>query len=354
MRKRIPLLLLLIPIASLLLWGAKPPFESMPVPISNNAVAMVKSGRQWLLFSMMGIGPKKTWNAITSAGYALDASTGDWTEINPVPGTGRIAAAAVGAGDKVYLFGGYVVDAQGNETTVPDVNVLDLHSGRWYRGADMPVPVDDAVAGIYNDRYIYLIGGWSKHESVRNVQIYDVEKDRWEQATPIPGLPVFGHAGALVDDTIVYVDGARRNPSGDEPKYIASDECWMGKIDPHDPMKIAWTQLPNHPGSARYRIAAGASDKDDRIYFSGGTNNPYNYDGIGYDGKPSQPSPVTFAFNAKTAKWELIDENTPNPTMDHRGLLVTSQGLVVLGGMAKGQVVTANVQVVSKRPRRKK
>ena len=31
-----------------------------------------------------------------SAGYALDTSTGKWTELNPVPGTGRIAAYGPG------------------------------------------------------------------------------------------------------------------------------------------------------------------------------------------------------------------------------------------------------------------
>ena len=115
-------------------------------------------------------------------------------------------------------------------------------------------------------------------------------KNKWSQATPIPGTPVFGHAGALVDDTIIYVDGARKNPSGSSPRYVASDECWMGKIDHHDRTRIQWTKLPNHPGTARYRIAAGGSEKDQKIYFAGGTDNPYDYNGIGYDGKPSEPS----------------------------------------------------------------
>ncbi len=328
--------------------SAKTQMDSLPQPVSNNAVAILKSRRDDLLFSLMGIGPKKTWDAITSAGYALDISTGEWTELTSVPGTGRIAAVAVGARGRVYLFGGYVVDAQGNETTVSDVNVLQIESGHWYRGADIPIPVDDSVAGVYDDRYIYLVSGWSKNDAVTNVQVYDIDKDSWQQATAIPGKPVFGHAGAMVGATIVYVDGARKNPSGDKPKYVASDDCWTGKIDSHDHTKIAWSKLPNHPGAARYRIAAGGSDKDGKIYFSGGTDNPYNYNGIGYDGKPSEPSPVTFAFDVKSGKWETINEKTPDPTMDHRGLLVTDKGLMILGGMGKGQAVTSQVTVVSK------
>jgi hypothetical protein len=127
---------------------------------------------------------------------------------------------------------------------------------------------------------------------------------------------------------------------------MASSECWMGKIARGDITKIEWTKLPAHPGNARYRIAAGVSERDGRIYFSGGTDNPYNSNGIGYNGQPSEPSPVTFAFNVRSGKWETISENTPDPAMDQRGLLVTHRGLILVGGMEKGQQVSAKVRVV--------
>jgi len=334
---------------ALLLAAVPPKVQSLPKPVTNNAVAAVKTRGALLLFSLMGMGPDKTWNAITNSVYSLDVDTWKWSEARPVPGPiGRIAATAVGAREHVFLFGGYVVDAQGGETTVPDLNVYEPLTDRWLRGDDIPVRVDDSVAGVRNDRYIYLVSGWSNDAAVHNVQVYDAEKNRWFQATPIPGTPVFGHAGALVDDTIVYVDGAYKNPSG-EPKYIASDECWMGKIDHKDPAKIVWSKLPAHPGTARYRIAAGGSGKDDKIYFAGGTDNPYNFNGVGYDGKPAQPSPMTFAFNLKTSKWETVSDKNSYPTMDHRGLIALPQGLVVIGGMDKNQTVTSTVSLLPRK-----
>jgi len=258
----------------------------------------------------------------------------------------RIGAAAIGARDHVFLAGGYAVDAQGGAVAVPDLNVYRPISDHWLRGADLLVPVADSVIGVYHDRYIYLVGGRSMRGPVSDVQMYDAEKDKWSQATPLPGAPVFGHAGALVDDIFVYVDGAAKDPSG--KGFIASDECWMGKIDHHDPAKITWTKLPPHPGTARYRIAAGGSPHDQMVYFAGGTNTPYDYKGIGYDGQPAEPSPVVFAFNLRSGKWQTISDNGANPTMDQHVLVVVSEHLLIVGGMEKGQQVTAKVAVIPK------
>jgi len=345
MTRSLPALFWLL-LAATLHAAEEPKLSPLPSPVSNNAVAISHDSKNLQIFSFMGIGPKKTWDAITNRAYRLDLKTGKWTELRPVPGVaGRLAAAAAAFHEQVFIFGGYVVDGQGGETTVSDVNVYIPAEDRYYRGADISTPVDDSVIGVYRGRYIYLIGGWSKTDAVRNVQVYDSEKDKWTQATPIPGTPVFGHAGAIVGDTIVYVDGAYKNRSGPNPKYVASSECWIGKITKGDITKIEWSKLPAHPGNARFRIAAGASEKEGRIYFSGGTDNWYNYNGIGYNGQPAAPSPVTFAFNVRSGKWETISENTPEATMDHRGLLVSHRGLILVGGMEKGQQVTPKVTI---------
>ncbi|HXE90860.1 MAG TPA: kelch repeat-containing protein [Terriglobales bacterium] len=322
-------------------WSSlKPLYE----PVSNNAVASLHQGKRTFLFSFLGIGPKKTWDAITAEASSFDTLSGEWARLPPVPGqAGRLAAAAAGVNDRVYLFGGYTVDAQGDEVSLPNVDIFDLKARGWRRGEDIPVPVDDMVVGVYRNRYVYLVSGWSQKDSVRNVQVYDTEKNRWLEATPIPGTPVFGHAGALAGDTIVYVGGAFRNPGGTNPRYVPSHEAWMGKIDPKDLTRITWTKIPGPPTRARYRIAAGAFGH--RIVFSGGTDNPYNYDGRGYDGRPSEPVATTFAWNLDSGGWELLPDN-PFPAMDHRGLATTREGLALVGGMEAGQKVSNRLSLL--------
>jgi len=346
MRKLSAFLLLALGAAMLLAADASkiPP---MPAAVSSNAVASLKGGLE--LFSMMGVGPRKTWDDITNQVYELHLSSGKWSDGRSVPGVaGRLGAAAAGARGQVFLFGGHVVDAQGNEITISDVNAYVPEHQRWYRAADIPVAVDSAMIGVNRDRYIYLVGGRSKNGPVNNVQVYDAEKDSWSQATPLPGTPVFGHAGGLADNTIVYIDGAMKNPGGGAP-YVASEECWAGKIDRKNPDTIEWSKLPPHPGPARFGIAGGGSDRDHRIYFSGGTAVPHNFKGLTYDGTPAEITAVTFAFNLHAKQWDTITEDTYDPRMDSRGILETPLGLVVLGGMAKNQAVTARVTFVPKK-----
>jgi N-acetylneuraminic acid mutarotase len=333
-------------LCSNLLFGADhsklPP---LPAPVSGNAVASGKNAQD--LYSLMGIGGKKTWDDISNRVFTLHLGAAGWREVRPVPGVaGRLGAVAVGVKNKIYLFGGYVVDSAGSEIIVPDVNVYLADEGRWYRAADIPTPVDSAVAVVSQNRYIYLIGGRSKNGPVNTVQLYDAEKNTWADAAPAPEGAVYGHAGGIADDTIVFVDGAKKNPGRGVP-YVASDECWLGKIDRKDPAKIGWTQLPAHPGPGRFGIESGTQEH--RVIFSGGTTSPHNFKGAAYDGKPLQASSFTFAYDVHANHWETLSEDTPDPRSDASAILETQYGAVILGGLKENGAPTAEVFLLPKK-----
>lgn len=343
--KRIPGVLLLL-LCVFLLAAEQPKIPPMPGAVGNNAVAALKGGIE--IYSLMGIGPKKTWDDVTNTVYVLRLNSGKWTAGRAVPGVaGRLGASAIGAKGQVFVFGGYVLDSQGAELTVPDVNSYLPEEHRWYRAADIPVAVDNAVIGVNHDRYIYLVGGRSKNGPVNNVQVYDIEKNNWSQATPMPGSPVFGHAGGLSDDAIVYVDGARKNPGAGAP-YVVSDECWLGKIDHKDPNKIEWSKLPAHPGAGRFGIVAGAADGH-RVLFSGGTTQPHNFKGLDYAGKAIEISPVTFSWEMHGNRWQTEIDNTVDVRTDVRGVVSTPIGPLILGGMVENQAMTARVLALPKK-----
>jgi N-acetylneuraminic acid mutarotase len=327
-----------------LLAADQPKVPPMPDAVTDNAVASLKSGLE--VYSLMGVGTKKTWDSIMNKMFMLKLSSGKWVEEKPVPGVaGRLGASAAAAKGQIFVFGGYTVDGQGNELTVGDVNSFSPEDHHWYRAADIPVPVDRAVIGVTHDRYVYLVGGRAKNGPVNNVQVYDAEKNTWTQATASPGTPVFGHAGGIADETIIYVDGAKQQGIG----YVATDECWMGKIDKKDPNKIQWSKLPPHPGPGRFGIVAGGWEREHRVMFSGGTLLPHDFKGLAADGKPAQLSPVTFVYEIKNNRWDTITDDTFDVRADTRGIVFTPIGPFVLGGTLSNSAVSARVLVLPKK-----
>lgn len=253
-----------------------------------------------------------------------------------MPGTvGRLAATAQVVRSRLVLFGGYAVDSTGGEKSLPAVDIFEPAEGTWRAGAPMPVPVDDAVSGVYRDSLVYVVSGWADTDNVQDVQVYDVVRNRWFAATPIPGPGVFGHSGGVSGNTIVFVDGAAKQTQG--PKYGLIPQVWVGTIDEADPTRIAWTKGAPHPGPPLYRAAAGRCGAF--VAVAGGTSNPYNYNGIGYDGQPSAPTDAVIAFDTRSGSWRSLPPLAA-PTMDHRGLVVHGSTAWVIGGMHARQRVS--------------
>ena len=316
-------------------WTEAPP---LPLPITNNAVAALTTSRGPAVFSFLGLDSTKLSSGISNRAFRWNVGNSNWTEIKSVAGPGRLAATAQAVGGKIYLFGGYTVAPDGAEKSVPNVDVYDPETDNWTRAADIPVPTDDAVSGVWRDSLIYLVSGWHDRDNINNVQIYDPSLDRWSQATPIPGPPVFGHAGSIAGNTFVYIDGVKTRT--ERPRFVMAGSSWRGEIDPQDPTKIAWSSLADHPGPPLYRAAAGTVSQ--MVLFAGGTDNPYNYNGVGYDGSPSEPSSAVFAFDVQRNRWLTLDPLATG-TMDHRGIAVTGGTMTIVGGMVAGQRVTRQV-----------
>ncbi|MEM9058401.1 MAG: galactose oxidase, partial [Pseudomonadota bacterium] len=147
----------------------------------------------------------------------------------------------------------------------------------------------------------------------------------------------------LVDATMVICDGVQIVVDAAERRaFKPSPRCYRGEIDAGDPARIDWYAMPAHPGPARYRMAATGVAARGLIVFAGGSDNPYNYNGIGYDGEPSAPSDAVFAWSLDERRWLELGR-LAEATMDHRALLVAGDALVIVGGMRAGQTVSAGV-----------
>ncbi|WP_233520615.1 Kelch repeat-containing protein [Flocculibacter collagenilyticus] len=317
----------------------------MPEPVSNNAVTKVTTKNGSYLISFMGLGKNKTYKDVHNKVWALKIGEPTWQEKTPVPSSlnikGRLASIATSINDKAYIFGGYTVAKDHSEISTPDVYQYDIETDTYTQLANMPVPVDDSIALPYQDRYIYLISGWHNDGNVNLVQLFDTHTNTWAQASPYLAEPVFGHAGGIVGNKMVVCDGVKVVPEKFKRRtFSAALQCRMGIIDNTNPTKIDWRLMSHPTGKARYRMAATGAEigKNQYIVFTGGSTNPYNYNGIGYNGSPSQPSNAFWLFNLQTQSWRYVT-NRSIRTMDHRGLIHHNETFLTIGGMTNEQQV---------------
>ena len=309
-------------------------------PVSNNAVTLVTGEDGPYLYSFLGLGGGKTWQDISNRAAVLKPGAESWTELGPVAGdAGRLAASAISVGGAAWLFGGYTVAADGSEESIAGVYRIQPGETQLQWVTDMPVPVEDAVLLSYQDRYIYLVSGWHDLGNVNLVQILDTRSMQWAQATPWPGAPVFGHSGGISNRQMLVCDGVRiQYPADDSPRqFLSSNECWLGNIDSENHRRINWRSVASHPGAARYRMAA-TGDGSNRVVFVGGSSNPYNFNGVGYNGVPSQAESSVFSYSFKTGEWQDHGK-LPAATMDHRGLPYSNGWYYLIGGMQQKQTV---------------
>ncbi|WP_298445438.1 galactose oxidase [uncultured Ferrimonas sp.] len=320
----------------------------LPEPVSNNAVASVTVADQQYLLSFNGLGRGKSYTDVHAKGFGLAVGDRQWHSLPPLPGSqqGRLASVAVGVGEHAYLFGGYTVEADHSEVSLPDVFRYQPKIKRYQRLAPMPVPVDDAVALVYQQRYIYLISGWHNDGNVNLVQLYDTQTDRWSQASPFPGTPIFGGAGALQGQTMVVCDGVKVDYYPERRRGFSKEAaCYRGEINPKDPSRIDWRTIAHPDQQAHYRMAAIAAPSGDSLWFIGGSDNPYNYDGIGYNGTPSAPASRLAQYDLASGRWQLA--TTATAVMDLRGAVVVDNRVLLLGGMAADQRVINRITVVT-------
>lgn len=323
----------------------------LPEPVANNAVVKVTVNEQPYFLSFMGLGAKKDHQSVHNKVWSLKLGEQQWQNKRPVPSslkpTGRLASTAIGIGEYAYIFGGYTVSSDHTEISSPDVYRYDVKNDSYTQLASMPVPVDDSVALEYKQRYIYLLSGWHNDGNVNLVQVYDTQTDTWQQASPFLGEPVFGQAAAISDNTIVICDGVKTQANPDKRRsFAAVAQCLKGTIDHTNPLKIDWRTLPHPTGIGHYRMAA--THFNGLIYMLGGSPNPYNYNGMGYNGKPAPASAHVWRFDIKGNRWEILPP-MDTASMDHRGLLEHQGVLYTLGGMNNTQQVINSVSAYTVR-----
>ena len=315
----------------------------LPEAVSNNAVCEGFINGEAYLYSFGGIDTTKLFSGIHNRCFRYNIETGVSETIDTLPDNrGKVGSAASRIGDKIYIAGGYYVNADGSEITSDKLHIYDIPTNTFLPdGPSIPVPTDDHVQVVWRDSLIYLITGWSNSFNIRDVQIYNPTENTWTAANLLPNNPAyrsFGASGVIIQDTIYYFGGAN---SG---SFSVQKQIRKGIINPDDPTQITWTAITPDANIAGYRAAA-TRVRGNEAHWVGGSDITYNYDGIAYNGTGGVPPTNRDLYTTTGTSWqsEILDEIP----MDLRGIAMINDTVqYIAGGMLSEQQVTNKVYML--------
>lgn len=315
--------------------------SSIPEKVSNNAVCEGFINDSAYVFSFGGIDSTKLYSGIHLRSYRYNVSTGNTIQISSLPDTlGKIAAAASRINNIIYISGGYHVFQNGSEISSNKMHRYDVENDIYLiDGQDIPIAIDDHVQAVWRDSLIFIITGWSNNGNIPNVQIYNASTDSWITGTSTPNnnsYKSFGASGTIVEDSIYYFGGASSGFG-----FGVQNQLRKGVINPSDPSQIEWSISTPDPSINGYRMAA--THIEDKLYWIGGSNTTYNFNGIAYNGSGGvPPSNRILSTIVGDISWdELFFDEIP---MDLRGIAnVNETTSYLIGGMTADQTVTNKI-----------
>ncbi len=313
--------------------------KNLIIKTTNQAVSEGFIDNKVYLYSFGGLDSTKLFSGIHQRSFRFDIEANIWEEIESIPDTlGKIANAASRIMDTIYIIGGYHVFADGSEKSSNKVHRFHIKNNQFFDdGEAIPIPIDDHIQAIWNNKLIYVISGWSDKENVPHVQIYDPKKNSWLEGTSVPDNHIFksfGASGTIIGDTIYYFGGAAMGKNYPIQNYLRK-----GIINPEIPTEILWTYQIIDSLVSGYRMASFYINNIP--FWIGGSSNTYNYNGISYNNlggvEPNQRILSLTNENFNINFNEFIN-------MDLRGIAHINDSVkYLIGGMGKNQIVTNKV-----------
>lgn len=308
--------------------------------LSNNAVCEGFVNDTPFVYSFAGIDSTKLFSGINLKSYRLNTITNQWQLLQDLPDTlGKIACSASRVKDTIYIIGGYHVLSNTNEISSNKVHRFNILTNQFMSdGANTILPIDDQTQCVYKDSLIFIVSGWSNSSNVPNVQVYSPITNSWASATPVPNnntYKSFGSSGIIVGDTLYYLGGASSG-SG----FAAQTVLRKGYVNPANPLQITWSFA--NPTIKAYRSTC--AEINNKIYWLGGSEITYNYNGIAYNGTGGvSPSNKSRRYDGN---WDI--DTSINLPMDLRGVAkINDSTLILVGGMMPNRTTINEVLKLS-------
>ena len=223
----------------------------------------------------------------------IKGGDGSWQVIttkNTIPGRSECGMAACNG--KLYLVGGGALPTE----------VFDPATLTWSSKAKAPVDMNHFQPVSYQNK-IYVLeaftgGVYPDQPNLKNVYIYDTDKDVWTQGGSLPAERSRAAAGAALHNGKLYlVAGIQHGHSSGTTNMF----------DEYDPKTDQWKALPDAP---HIRDHCAASVIKDKLYIAGGRNTSYHEPNnfMSFFGKTVLE---VDCYDFKTGQWSTLAARLP-------------------------------------------
>lgn len=312
----------------------------LPVRVTNNAVCEGFIDGTPYLFSFGGCDSTRTYKGVHKKCYRVNLETKEVLRLPNLPDAdGKMAAAATRIGNIIYIGGGYYEYENEAEFSSSKMHRYDIKANKFLEDApDMPFAVADHVQVVWKDKLIYVVSGWKDVENIKEVQIYDPEKNTWSAGSSTwdtNSFKAFGAAGVVVADTIFYFGGAASTI-----QYPVRYQVRRGHIDPANPTSIKWSRTTPDIKQMGYRTVGAYVNE--QLHWVGGSEDTYGLSGESYNSlSMGQPSNRMLTVQPDTS---LTIQKLNEIPMDLRGLAnISEHTKYIAGGMLADAEVTNKI-----------
>lgn len=214
----------------------------------------------------------------------------------------RFGYSAVGAGDRVILWGGCCGPA-GQGSREPGA-IYDVGDDRWKPLQRGPSGDRTYHTAVWSGEEMIVWGGASRGEPVADGAAYDLRSDDWRAIAPAPLSPRLNHVAVWTGEEMIVWGGSRPRPREQErllfdgASYDPERDQWR---------RIATTRLLGAPGAV---LGAGDEPELDAVWTGEEMMIWSRYGGARYEPEadsweriPAPPASIRTAGPTGTAIW---------------------------------------------------
>ncbi|KAK2796649.1 hypothetical protein FQN51_009090 [Onygenales sp. PD_10] len=198
---------------------------------------------------------------------------GLWKDLPPIPIAPRQEHSTVAISrSTIAILGGIVPEANSSiSPTTTLVQLYNIQKNTWHSAAPLPIALNHPNVAAVHGR-IYVLGGLTPDpegawRSVPDSWVYDPESDVWESIQPMPAGQERGSAAVGVDGHIIWLAGGMKILVPRE----GGEQTSVNLVSAYDTVSDTWLSLPtavqNMPGR---RDHAGAAVIHSKFYVVGG------------------------------------------------------------------------------------